>query len=81
MRSKDITIGMKVIAVSKSTGQSWESWKELIETSARIYGQSADKVLTVRAWDRHTKSWVCRFSNCPSMGYFLAKDLVEWRPE
>ena len=48
MRSKDITIGMKVIAVSKSRGQSWESWKELIETSARIYGQSADKVLTVR---------------------------------
>ena len=31
MRSKDITIGMKVVAVSKSTGQSWESWLRLLE--------------------------------------------------
>lgn len=81
MRSKDITIGMKVVAVSKSAGQSWKSWKELIETSARIYGRAADEVLTVMAWDRHTRSWVCRFSNRPGTGYFLAKDLVEWRPE
>lgn len=81
MRSKDITIGMKVIAVSKSTGQSWESWKSMIESYARVYGRSADDILKVRAWDRHTKSWICDFPNRPGMGYFLAKDLVEWRPE
>ncbi len=77
MRSKDITIGMKVIAVSKSTGQSWESWLRLLEMK-RV---TKEDFIVVKSWDRDKRAWVCNFPEVPGMGYFLAKDLIEWRPE
>ena len=76
MRSKDIIIGMKVIPISKSVRQNFESWKSLHQRSIDINGDSL--YLKVTGWDICAKAWTCETIN-GVFGYFLAKDLVEYQ--
>lgn len=76
MRSKEIVIGMKVVPISKSVRQSFESWKLTHQRSIDVRGDST--YLKVTGWDIYAKAWKCETVN-GIFGYFLAKDLVEYQ--
>lgn len=76
MRSKDIIIGMKVIPISKSVGQSFESWKVLHKNYIELREDSI--YLKVGRWDVERKCWQCS-TIVGAFGHFLAKDLVEYQ--
>ncbi len=71
MLSRDITIGMKVVPISKSIGQDFETWK--------LLWMRGSKFLVIGRWNKSGKCWIAYSEIGNNAGNFLAKDLVEYQ--
>ncbi len=68
MRSKDVTIGMKVVPHSKSQG--YMTLESILTAMSNFHSP----FLTVKSYEKETKSWVLRATGIGVGLIFLAKE-------